>query len=206
MRRTILRLCPGARIKLMKRVLLTTKYCDEALQQWRMVPPGSDTSSARCLHTWRSTPLICRSQSVNASSPRLYFYTACINQTSTIVSSESLTKHDPPSLKHMDFMLNLSDRRRLGIQVAVQVTAIKTNLLGKHRVLHGSVKGWKEGRWGKPTRHSSNSWNYSKHASQVSHWTKHQCAFTWYITYLLIQLLILSIQNTSQTGKLCLIQ
>ena len=38
----------------------------------------------------------------------LYFYTTCINRTSTAVSSESLTMHDPPSLKHTDFMLDLS--------------------------------------------------------------------------------------------------
>lgn len=29
---------------------------------------------------------------------------------------------------------------------------------------------------------SNNSWNYSKQASQVSNWTRHPCAFTWYIS------------------------
>lgn len=88
----------------------------------------------------------------------------------------------------------------MAVQLAVQVNAIKTNLETIQSTWQ--CDSMKEREVGKLTQHSSNSWNYLKHASQVSHGTKHLSAFTRYMAYLLIHLLTLSTQKTSQAGKL----
>lgn len=164
-----------------------------------MVPPGSEASFACCLHPWRSAPLICSSWAVNASSPWLYFYTACINQTSTIISSVSLAKHDPPSLKYTDFMLNLA-----GWQEEVGNTAGSPSKCNQNqpsrKITESNTTVWKDERKG-----GGGNWPDTPVIPGITPNLLHKFPIV-FLHVMLIQLLILSTQNTSQAGKMCLIR
>lgn len=85
--------CPG-RIKLLESILppnTVGRICsNEGWYLWLWY------SSACCLHPRQRKSPISTIPSVNAPSPWLYFYTACISQTSTILCSKS--NYDPLSL------------------------------------------------------------------------------------------------------------
>lgn len=154
---------PGTRMKLSKIILLPNtvgRICsNEGWYLWLWY------SSPCCLHPWPRKCLICTIQSVNAPNPWLYFYTPCINQTSTILSSES--NYDPLSL-------NLS----LWQEEAGNTIGKPSNLDQNQ----SSRKMWSPmWQWERMTRKEKghtdpapNSRNYPKHAVQVCCGTKHQ--------------------------------
>lgn len=164
--------CPGTRIKLLEIILSPNtvgRICSNGgwyLWLWY--------SSACCLHPWQSKSFICTIQSVNAPSPWLYFYILCINQTSTILSSES--NYDPLSL-------NLSLWQEEAGNTVGKPSNWDQNL--SSRKMWSPMWQWermarKEKRHTDPT---PNSWNYSEHAIQVCRGTKHQPSSETLITF-----------------------
>lgn len=107
--------------------------------------------------------------------PLIVFLYCFINQTSITVSSETLTKHSPQSLKHKDFMLNLSVWQKETGNTAGSPSNSDQNHPSRKIQSPTSQCERMTGRWGKLTQHYGNSWSYSKQAPQVSHWTKYLC-------------------------------